>query len=118
MQTINSSHTNLQQLMEDNREVAQSSMEYSNKIVQCFTDDFDELKTCGQKNERRMDTITDTLSLLMADISLVNSQNQEEGSKVEEYRKESIQLIEELKTLLMKYSKKQALLVTILAAIV
>lgn len=106
MQTINSSHTNLQQLLEDNREVAQSSMEYSNKIVQGFADDFDELKTCGQKNERRIDTITDTLSLLMEDISLVNSLNQEEGSKVEEYRKESIQLVEELKNFVDEELKK------------
>ena len=106
MQTINSSHTNLQQLLEDNREVAQSSMEYSNKIVQGFADDFDELKTCGQKNERRIDTIADTLSLLMEDISLVNSQNQEEGSKVEEYRKESIQLVEELKNFVDEELKK------------
>jgi archaellum component FlaD/FlaE len=97
MQTITSSHTNLQQLLENNREVAQSSMDYSNKVVQGVANDLDELKACGQKNERKMDEVTDTLSLLMADISLVNSQNQEEGNKIEAYRKESIQLIEELK---------------------
>ncbi|APH39165.1 FlaD/FlaE family flagellar protein [Methanohalophilus halophilus] len=106
MQTINSSHTNLQQLLEENREVAQSSMEYSNKIVQVFADDLDELKICGQKNENRMDTITDTLSLLMEDISLVNSLNQEEGSKVEEYRKESMQVIEEMKDFVDEELKK------------
>ena len=106
MQTINSSHTTLQQLLEENREVAQSSMEYSNKIVQGFADDLDELKTCGQKNENRMDAITDTLSLLMEDISLVNSLNQEEGSKVEEYRKESMQVIEEMKDFFDEELKK------------
>jgi archaellum component FlaD/FlaE len=106
MQTITTSHTNLQQLLEDNREVAQAGMEYSKKIVQGFADDLDELKTFDQKNERRMNEITDTLSLLMTDISLVNSQNQEEGSKVEEYRKESVQLIEELKNFVDDELKK------------
>ncbi|WP_462271851.1 FlaD/FlaE family flagellar protein [Methanohalophilus sp.] len=92
--------------MEENREVAKSSMEYSNKIVQGFADDLDELKTYGQKNENRMNTITDTLSLLMEDISLVNILNQEEGSKVEEYRKESMQAIEEMKDFVDEELKK------------
>lgn len=106
MQTITSSHANLQQLLENNREVAQSSMDYSNKVVQGVANDLDELKACGQKNERKMDEITEALSLLMADISLVNSQNQEEGSKVEEYRKESIQLVEEMKNFVDEQLKK------------